>query len=184
MRYPERVSLGRSPNHWKHAYPVDPEEPTGACSWRSAVWVLPLSAIQIRVGGSPLAQRQSEDGVEGRHRPEPPVEAKDVLVEVRLEVLRRDAVAGPEQPCVQVAECEVNHREMHICLGVVAPNGDGHVAVAERRQRGVSDPAVRPHLCAWRDVRLDERHQRFLFAVGHDLKPQTARHNTAPVPAA
>jgi hypothetical protein len=31
---------------------------------------------------------------------------------------------------------------------------------------------------------LDERHQRSLFAVGHDLKPQTARHNTAPVPAA
>lgn len=98
-----------------------------------------------------------------------------------MEMLRRDPVVGAEQPCVQVAEREVNHRQMHICLGLVALNSDGHVAVAERRQRGISDPAVRPHFCAGRDVRLDEGYQRLLPAVGHDLQPQTARNNTPPI---
>jgi len=68
------------------------------------------------------------------------------------------------------------HREMCICLGVVALYGDRYVAVAKRYQRSVSDPSVRPHLCSWRNVRLDERHQRLLLAIGYDLEPQSARN--------
>src|ERR1035437_2786840 len=66
-----------------------------------------------RVIGRRLRHRSdAEQAPEGVEREEPPVEAERKLFQVRLKVLRRDAVVNAIQPGLQVAEDEVDERQM------------------------------------------------------------------------
>ena len=61
---------------------------------------------RLRCGSDP------EQALEGSEREEPPVEAEREFVQVCLEVLRRDAVVNAIQPGLQVAEDEVDERQV------------------------------------------------------------------------
>ena len=75
--------------------------------------MLPLSTIQTFVCRGHRMGRQPQDAVEGGHGVEAPIEPECVLVQVSLQVLLADVpVVSPQDPSLQVAEDEVDHRQM------------------------------------------------------------------------
>ena len=99
-------------------------------------------------------------------------------------MLRTDAVVGAEQPGVEVAEDDVNHGQVAVCLFVVTTHCDAFVPVAQVIKVVVSDPSVRPHQRPRRHIRLDKWLKRFLLAAREALKSHSAGNEaTAMAPA-
>ena len=62
-------------------------------------WVNPIARIKRRVGWRDAVGGQPQNGVEGRHWVEAPVEAEDVFVEVGLQMVLGDgSVVRAENP--------------------------------------------------------------------------------------
>jgi len=57
------------------------------------------------------ARGEAEQGLEGRHRGTPPVEAEGELVQVGLEVVVADAVVGAAQPRLEVSKDPMDARQ-------------------------------------------------------------------------
>lgn len=74
------------------------------------VRMMPFSRIQLVVGRRFRTGSDAEKRAKSVERVEPSVEPKDEFVEVRLEVLRPDAVVGAAEPRLQVREDEVHDR--------------------------------------------------------------------------
>ncbi len=79
---------------------------------------------------------EAEEGLKGRHRGTPTVEAEGELVEVGLEVVVPDAVVGATEPGLEVAKDPVDMREE-----LRRPFGRalraGAMTVAHVRERGI-----------------------------------------------
>ena len=107
-------------------------------------------------------RRETQDSVECRHWVEPSVEAEHLFVEVRLSMLLTHSVMDPKQPCLQVREGEVDHRQVSVrSLGsTLAP--PGFVRIAHRRQRLVALPASGAHNSALGHRRMHEPCERVL----------------------
>ena len=70
------------------------------------------SAVERVVGRRLHRGSDTEQALERVEREEPPIESERELVQVRLKVLRRDAVVNAIQPGFQVAEDEVDKRQV------------------------------------------------------------------------
>src|SRR5260370_28866125 len=117
------------------------------------------------------ARGEAEQGLEGRHRGAPPVEAEGELVQVGLEVVVTDAMVGADQPTLEVPEHAMNARQdLPGSLGWALALGAGSMTVAHARQRGVGTPAIGQDDGARRHAALDESGQRARRGVRYDPK--------------
>ena len=156
-------------HNFLHAYPVNSQGVYVIPSFLPCARVSPGLCIKPfvcrrhRVCGNP------KQAIKCGHRPEATVKAKDELVKIGLQVLRRDSVVSPKQPRCEVPESDMDHREVLVGLRVAPTDGHSVVAVAQRGQRFVPDPRICPYFRTWPYVRLHERHQRLLLTVRNDL---------------
>lgn len=74
--------------------------------------MIPLTVIQLGVGRGLSFGRQTEQGPERVERVEAPVEPERELVEVRLQVVGAHPVVRAVDPRLQVAEHEVDDRQV------------------------------------------------------------------------
>ena len=72
----------------------------------------------LLVGGGLVAAAEPEERLEGGERGASTVVAEDELVEVDLQVLRRDAVVGALQPVLEVGDRAVNARQGELAIGL------------------------------------------------------------------
>lgn len=88
-----------------------------------------------------------------------------------------------EEPCIQVAKDNVDHREVRVGNRVVAANGDTVVGIAGGLEWIVPSPTVSTHNRPGLHGRQNKRYQRFLLPVRDNLKPEPPRNNTPAMPA-
>jgi hypothetical protein len=117
---------------------------------------------------------QPEERLEGGHGRAPSVEAEGEFVQGDLEVGVTNAVAGADQPGLEVAEDPVDAREELLGAAWI-PLGAGPVPVAHRAERGVALPGVGNDARAGRNHGADESGQGPARSIGHDLEPDPAR---------
>jgi hypothetical protein len=128
------------------------------------------------VGGNP------ENGVKRRHRVEPTIETEHVFVEIGLQVfgLNTTMMRSPD-PNFQVAENEMDHRQMRLGLVGVAAERKRLMAVSHLGKAGVASPAIGAEDGAARNVVFDEAGKRGCTAVWYNTKPQSSRIDAASV---
>src|SRR6185312_14554152 len=80
-----------------------------SASYREAR-VFPVARVQLGVGRALRVRADAKQRLEGVEGEEAAVEAEGELVQVGLEVLRRDAVVNTQQPRLEVREHEVDER--------------------------------------------------------------------------
>jgi len=137
--------------------------------------VLPLPRVKLRVSRWERAGGDPENGMECGHRIEPTIEAKHVLIEVGLQMFWLDApMVGSLDPCLQVAEDEMDHRQVRLCLVWIATERHCYMAVAHLGQSWVAGPPVGAYGSAKRDVLFDKAGKHFSAPIGYDAKPQTS----------
>lgn len=134
-----------------HAYPVydhngmsphlSLDHVAGRVDHGDLIRMLPLAAVQLGVGGRLVLRADTEQALEGVERVEAPVEAERELVQVRLEMLRAHAVVDAIQPRLQVAENQVDEREVFLCDLRIAVFHSGDV-VEVIGELGVAHPAI------------------------------------------
>jgi hypothetical protein len=138
----------------------------------------PLPRVKLRVSRRQRARSESQNRVERRHRVEPPVEAKHVFVQIRLQVVGRDTtVVSTKNPSFQIGENKVNHRQVKF--------GFVRIATKDKRVMGVSHfwqiiiflPSVGANGGTYCHIFLDERGQVVGALAGHDLEPESTRLN-------
>ena len=119
--------------------------------------VLPIARVKLGVSGSGDIASDSEQGPEGVERLESPVEAECELVEVGLEVLVAHAVMNATRPRLQVAEDEMNDRQIFL--------GDGEVFVTALGEADIAGPIVGDNRRTGSTGTLDKAAERFRAAV-------------------
>ena len=100
------------------------------------------SFVERGVGRRLHRSSDAEQALERVEREEPPVEAERELVQVRLKVLRRDTVVNAIQPGLQVAEDEVDKRQVLLRDVGVAALRDLRKMVALFRELVVARPVI------------------------------------------
>ncbi len=142
--------------------------------------MLPLMVIQPIISRRlrcPANPKQRPEGVE---RVEAAIEPERELIEVGLKVLRRDAVMNALQPAFQVAENQMNDRQVIFRHLRVSTLDNRKMLIAPTGQRRISRPRIRDNQrCCRINASVDEPTQRFLGSVRHDLQPESPRHPSA-----
>ena len=115
-----------------------------------------IPRVKLGVGWRHGPSGEPQHRVESGHRVEAAVEAERVLVEVSLQMLRRNPVMRAQNPRLQVAEDDVDHGQMGLALVRVAVDGQRFVGVAEVGQVFVADPTVSADSGARSHVALHE----------------------------
>src|SRR6516225_7383440 len=101
--------------------------------------------VDTAVGCRNPSSAQAEEGLERGHRLFPAVVPKDELIKVRLELSSADAVVGPNQPVLEVADHTI--RERHDRGGTLTERGaqrllERDVPIPGRLQSGECPEAV------------------------------------------
>ena len=91
----------------------------------------PRSCVQLRIGWCLYSRGNLQNAVESHHRPEPPVKSEHELANIRLQVLRTDAVVRSQQPRIKVAEDDVDHGKVLVNFDMVAVDRNDLVKVAK-----------------------------------------------------
>ena len=136
----------------------------------------PLPRVKLRVSWRHRARGEAQNGVERGHRVEPSVEAKHVLVQVRLQVVGLDtAVVSTKNPSLQIGEDKVDHRQVRFSFVRIASKDKRVVDVSHFWQIVISLPSVGANSGTCRDTFLDERGQVIRALAGHGPEPKPAR---------
>ena len=85
---------------------------------------------------------------------------------------------GAEEPCIQVAKDNVDHREVRVGNGVVTTHSDTLMGIPGGLQWVVPNPTVSTHNGPGFHGRQNKGRQRFLLPVRDNLKPEAPRNNT------
>jgi hypothetical protein len=121
------------------------------------------------VGGNP------ENRVKRRHRIEPTIEPKHILVEVCLKVLRFDtAMMRAFDPGFQVAENKMDHGQVRLSFVGVAAERQRLMTISHLGKAGVASPSIGAQDRPKRHVIFDKAGKRIGAAVRHDTKPQSS----------
>jgi hypothetical protein len=151
-------------------------------SLRPLCRVRPLPRIKLRVSRRNGAGRNPENGVKRRHRIKPTIETEHVFVEVCLQVFGLDtAMMRAFDPCFQVAENEMDHRQVRLSFVGVSAERQCLMAVSHLGKAGVASPAICAYRGTKRHVFFDKAGKRIGAAVRHDTKPQSSRIDAVPV---
>ena len=130
------------------------------------------SAVERVVGRRLHRGSDTEQALERVEREEPPIESERELVQVRLKVLRRDAVVNAIQPGFQVAEDEVDKRQVLLRDVRIATLRDLREPVALLREMVVARPVVGCDVRTRLHRVKHEALQRFRRAVRSDVETQ------------
>ena len=97
-----------------------------------------------------------------------------------MQVLWLDtAMMRPFDPSLQIAEDEMNHGQVRLCLVGIAAKRQRVVMIPIRGQFRIAGPSVRPHCSANRNILFDEARQRVGASVWHDTKSQPSSVDAA-----
>jgi polyphosphate kinase 2 (PPK2 family) len=141
--------------------------------------VLPVARVKFGIGRTGRLATNSEQRAEGVERVEAPVKAEGELVEVGLQMLRADAVMTALQPAFEVAENEVDDRQVFLGdLGIVALD-HGKMLIADPAKPRVARGRVGDDHRARKHGALDEACQRQPAAIGRDFQAQPPSVATA-----
>src|SRR4029077_16091254 len=117
----------------------------------------PLPRVKLCIGRWNGPRRNPQNGVEGIHRVETTVKPKYELVEVGLKMVRLDtAMMGAIDPCLQIGEDKVDHRQMLFRFFWVVTKRERSVAISHSSEEAISLPAISANQRACRYVVLDE----------------------------
>src|SRR3972149_8159228 len=148
--------------------------------------VLPIARVKLGVGGRLAVRSDAQEGPERREGKETAVESKSELVEVRLEMLRRDAVGNANQPRLEIREHEVNQGQPFLSYVGVPFLCDRLFREIEGLELAVGGPVVRDDVRARRNGHAGEANETLGGSVRHDGQPQapgisaaTARNSLA-----
>ena len=138
----------------------------------------PAALVDPGIGRPGGLRSNSQHRVKRGRRPEPTIKPEDKFVEVSLKVLGADSMMGAEEPCIQVAKDNVDHREVRIGHGVVTTHSDTLMGIPGGLQWIVPSPTVSTHNRPGFHGRQNKGRQRFLLPVCDNLKPEPPRNNT------
>ena len=99
----------------------------------------------IRIRRSLNTARDPQERAECAERIEASVEPEREFVEVGLQVLLAHPVMDTPNPGLQVGKNQVDHGQVCLGLGVVAPGWDWELVVSELGESPVSLPAIGDH---------------------------------------
>ena len=119
-----------------------------------------------------MLSAQTEQGLERCHGRAPSVEAKDVLVEVDLQVLLGDAAVGALQLRLEVADHAMDARQdlVQVIDGYASGSlGPGAVVVPELAEPAVGVPAIGVNHAAFADDLGDETAQSRCRGILNDV---------------
>ena len=138
--------------------------------------VSPLTRIKLRISRRDNATGNPKNRMKSGHRIKPTIEPEHIFVEVGLQMFGLDAaVMRALDPSLQVAEDEMDHRQMRLGLVRIAAECQGLMAIV--RQPRIAGPSVRADDRAGKDIVSHKRSERGGAAVGHDAKAQAPRIN-------
>src|SRR5271170_5527442 len=146
--------------------------------------MFPFARIKLSIsrrygtGGNP------QNRMKRSHRIKAAVEPENVFVEVRLQMLWLDtAMMRSSKPSFQVAENEMDHRQVGLGLVRVASERQGLMAVSHPGKAGIASPAIGAQDRTQRDVLFDKAGKRVGAPIWHDTKPQPPSiHATSVLP--
>src|ERR1019366_5276335 len=142
--------------------------------------VRPLPGIKLRISWRNNPRRNPQNGVECGHRIEPSIKTKHVLIEVGLQMLWFNApMMRSLDPGFQIAENEVDHRQMRFCLVWIATENQRLMAVPHLGKSLIPGPSIGANDGARRNVFFCEVRKHFGAPIGHDAKPQASGIHTA-----
>lgn len=130
--------------------------------------MLPVARVQFGVGRCGRVAADAEQRTEGVEGVKSPIEAERELVEVRLHVLRADAVVAAAQPRLEVAEHQMDDGQVFLCHDSLATLRSGQMLVSRAQQPIVAAPAVRHDHGARLHRPLYEATQGLGGAIRHD----------------
>jgi hypothetical protein len=144
--------------------------------------VSPFTRVKLSVRRRNRASGDSQNRVKSSHRIKATIEPEHVLVEVGLQVFGLDAamMRSPD-PSFQIAENEMDHRQVRLSFVGIAAERQSLMAVSHLGKSRVASPAIGAQRGAKRDVVFDKAGKRIGAAVWHDTKPQSSRINAASV---
>ena len=130
------------------------------------------SVVERGIGCRLCRSTDAEQALERVEWEEPPVEAKRELVEIRLKVLRRDAMVNAIEPGLQVAEDKVDERQVLFRNVGIAALRDLREPVALLCELDVARPVVGRDVRTWLHRVNHEALKRFRRAVRSDVQTQ------------
>jgi hypothetical protein len=140
----------------------------------------PLPRIKLGISRRNGAGGNPQNRVKRCHRIKATVESEDVLVEVGLQMFRLDpAVMSPLNPSFQVAENEMDHGQVRLCLVWVSTERKRLMAVPGFGKSRIASPAVSPHGSSNGNVLFDKACESFGTSVWRDTKSQSSCIDTA-----
>ena len=142
--------------------------------------VRPSPGIKLRISWRNDPRRNPQNGVECSHRIEATIKTKHVLVEIGLQMLWFNAAMMRSlDPGFQVAENEVDHRQMCFCLLWIATENQHLMAVPHLGKSLVADPSIGANEGPRRNIIFSEARKHFGAPIWHDAKPQAPGIDTA-----
>lgn len=136
--------------------------------------MFPLPRIKLRVRRRNGASGDSKNGMKRRHRIEPTVEPKCEFVEIGLQMFWFDtAMMCSLDPCLQIAEDEVDHRQVRFRLVEIASERQRFMAISHLGNPIVTVPSIGADGGTWCNIIFDKACERFGAPIWHDAKPQT-----------
>lgn len=142
--------------------------------------MLPRAGIKLCIRRGNDSRSNPKNRVKRRHRIKPAVETEYVFIEVGLQMFWLDTTMMRSlNPSFQVAENEMDHRQMRLCLVGIAAKGQRLMPVLS--QSGIACPSVRADNSPRRDVVPNKSGKRNSATIWNHTKPQTPRIDFPPV---
>jgi hypothetical protein len=142
--------------------------------------VCPFPGVKLRISRRNGAGGDPEHGMKRGHRVKPTIEAEHVFIEVRLQMFWLDTpMMCPLDPGLQVAEDEMDHGQVRLCLVGIAAKRQSDMAVSYLGQSWVAGPPIGADGSAKRDGLFDKAGKSFSAPVRDDAKPQASCINAA-----
>jgi hypothetical protein len=142
--------------------------------------VYPLPGIKLRIGRGNGPRRDPQNRVEGIHWIEAAVETKHEFIEVSLQMTRFDpSMVSAVNPCLQIGENKMDHRQVLFRLLWVAPKGKCIVPIAHCGKVAISIPSISANDRVRRYIVFDKCCERFGISVCSMLEITRSRRRPA-----
>ncbi len=111
--------------------------------------------------------------VESRHWIEAPIKPEHEFIEVRRQMLLADAMVSAHQPCLQIREGDVDHRQMSVRFCTIAVEHQRFMRIPQSVQAIITIPSVGAYHGAWRRAFLHKLRERRGTPIRHEAQAQS-----------
>ena len=112
--------------------------------------------------------------VESRHWIEAAMKPEHEFIEERRQMLLADAVVSAHQPCLQIREGDVDHRQMCVRFRAIAVEHHRFMRIPQSVQAIITIPSVGAYHGAWRHAFLHKPRERRGTPIGHETQAQSS----------